>query len=88
MSCIKFDWEIYTDGSKDIHNKLTGAGIVIKNKNNKTILNKGIKLHPRVSIFSRELTAIHIALGWLVYLSKSTQIPPPPKKKSIYNLTH
>ena len=40
MTNIKSDWEIYTDCSKDLSNKITGAGIIIKYKNNKTVLKK------------------------------------------------
>ena len=57
--------KIYTDGSKDPQEKLTGAGLAIFNKENNIIGEKRLKLHEFNSIFTAELAAISKALDYI-----------------------
>lgn len=52
----------YTDGSKDQDKEITGAGIVGYDTNDQVIYNHIVKLPGHASIYTCELSAIHIAL--------------------------
>ena len=62
---------IYTDGSKDPEKECAGAGLVVLDINDSILLNKGIGLDHRVSIYPCEIIAIDHVLTWLNRWDKS-----------------
>ena len=62
---------MYTDGSKDQEKNLAGAGVVTFDEENSLILNKGLKIDHRLSIYTCEMSAIDYALDWLKKMDRN-----------------
>lgn len=67
--------KFFTDGSKDSDKEIAGAGVVIYSENNEILQNKGMKFDNKVSIYSCELSAIGIAMKWLILQLEKPQCP-------------